>query len=154
MARPRKRHVQGELRFSKRGGKRRGAGRPKKGVRASERHEKRPKLASRFPVHVIVRVEDDVGSLRTAHAYHAIRRALETSKARVDFRAVEISLQRKHIHLVAEAANEIALARGMQSLQISAARHLNAAISKAQRKKRKGRVFVDRYHARILKTPP
>ena len=140
----RKRQVQQEISFRKR---RPGAGRPKKAFGASERHAKRAKLDSRFPVHAIVRVEKDVGSLRTARAFRAMRRAVETSKARTDFRAVEISLQRNHIHLVVEAANEIALARGMQSLQISAARHLNRAL------KRSGRVFVDRYHARILKSP-
>jgi len=154
----RKRHVQQSIRFPDkngqwRGGKRRHAGRPKKGERASERHKKRPALASRYPVHGILRVDKGVGSLRQPHAYHAIRSALEVVKPRDDFRVVEISIQRTHIHLVVEAANEVALARGMQSLQISAARKLNAAVSKQRGRKRIGRVFVDRYHARILETP-
>jgi len=156
--RARKRHIQQTIRFRDkngqlRGGKRPGAGRPKQGPRASERHEKRPQLASRFPVHGILRVEKDVGSLRQPHIYHAIREDLEVVKARSDFRVVEISLQRNHVHLVVEAANAIALARGMQSLQISAARKVNAAISKHRNRERTGRVFVDRYHARILRTP-
>lgn len=151
--RARKRHIQQPLPFPRRGGKRRGAGRPKKGERASERHKKRPALAARFPVHGILRVAKEVGNLRQAHTYHAIREALEVVKARSDFRVVEISLQRNHIHLVVEATNENALARGMQSLQISAARKLNAAISKQRNRKRTGRVFVDRYHARILMSP-
>src|SRR5262247_434373 len=121
MGRARKRHVQQPLPFPKRGGKRTGAGRPKKGPRASERHKTRPSLKARFPVHGILRVEKDVGNLRQAHAYHAIREALEVVKGRSDFRVIEISVQRYHVHLVVEAANEIALARGMQSLQISAA---------------------------------
>jgi REP element-mobilizing transposase RayT len=156
--RARKRHIQQTFQFrdkngQRRGGKRPGAGRPKNGERASERHKKRPALVARYPVHGILRVEQDVGSLRRAHAYHAIRAALDVVKARDDFRVVEISLQRKHIHLIVEAANEVALARGMQSLQISAARKVNAAVSKHRGRKRIGRVFVDRYHARILKTP-
>jgi REP element-mobilizing transposase RayT len=156
--RARKRHIQQTIRSrdkngQRRGGKRPGAGRPKAGVRASERHKKRPALAARFPVHGILRVDQDVGSLRQAHAYHAVREALEVAKARDNFRVVEISLQRNHIHLVVEAANEVALARGMQGLQISAARKLNAAVSKRKGHERMGRVFVDRYHARILKTP-
>jgi len=151
--RARKRHVQQPLPFPKRGGKRPGAGRPKKGARASERHKKRSPLKARFPVHGILRVAKDVGSLRQAHAYHAIREALEVVKARDDFRVVEMSIQRNHVHLVVEAANEMALARGMQSLQISAARKLNAAISEHRGRERTGRVFVDRYHARILTTP-
>jgi REP element-mobilizing transposase RayT len=156
--RARKRHIQQSIRFRDkngqlRGGKRPGAGRPKKGERASERHKKRPTLAARYPVHGILRVAKDVGSLRQPYAYHAIREALEVVKGRDDFRVVEISLQRYHVHLVVEAANEIALARGMQSFQISAARKLNAAISKHRGRERTGRVFVDRYHARILMTP-
>jgi REP-associated tyrosine transposase len=159
--RARKRHIQESIRFPDkngqrrgwRGGKRNGVGRPKKGARASEKHKKRPALVARYPVHGILRVAKDVGNLRQAHAYHAIRAALEVVKARDDFRVVEISLQRNHIHLVVEAANEVALARGMQSLQISAARKLNAAISEHRGRERSGRVFVDRYHARILRTP-
>src|SRR5262249_54179038 len=46
-----------------------------------------------------------------------------------------------------------ALARGMQGLQIAAARYLNAAISIERGWRRTGRAFVDRYHARILRTP-
>jgi REP element-mobilizing transposase RayT len=156
--RARKRHIQQSIRFRDkngqlRGGKRPGAGRPKKGARASERHKKRPALAARYPVHSILRVAKDVGSLRQGYAYHAIREALEVVKRRADFRVVEISIQRYHVHLVVEATNELALARGMQSLQISAARKLNAAISKHRGRGRSGCVFVDRYHARILRTP-
>jgi REP element-mobilizing transposase RayT len=141
------------MRFPKRGGKRDGAGRPKRGPRASERHKKRPPLRAHQPVHVIVRVDPVVGGLRRRRAYQAFRRALQTSLKRTDFRVVQLSLQRQHVHLVVEASNERALARGMQGLQVAAARYLNAAISIERRERRTGRVFVDRYHARILKTP-
>jgi len=151
--RPLKRHVQQALPFKQRGGKRKGAGRPKNGFRASERHTKRPALSPRSPTHVILRVEKEVGSLRRRDAYHAFRRALKTAYQRKYFRVVHVSLQREHIHLVIEAANERALARGMQGLQIAAARYLNAAISRERRRRRTGRVFVDRYHVRILRTP-
>jgi REP element-mobilizing transposase RayT len=151
--RPRKRHVQQEIVFPKRGGKRPGAGRPKKGFRASEKHETRPALRRTEPVHVIARVDRDVGGLRRRRAYHAFRRALETAFARTDFRVIQISLQRDHVHLVVEADDQRALAKGMQGLQIAAARYLNAAISIERGKLRTGRVFVDRYHARILRTP-
>jgi REP element-mobilizing transposase RayT len=139
--------------FKKRGGKRNGAGRPRKNARASERHKKRDKLAARFPVHVNIRVERDVGQLRRRRAYQALQRALRTSLARVDFRIVHMSLQREHVHLVVEASDEMALARGMQGFQVAAARYLNAAVSGERGQTRSGRVFVDRYHPRILKTP-
>ena len=139
--------------FKHRGGKRPGAGRPRKQGRASERHQKRERLAARYPAHVNIRVEKTVGQLRRRRAYQAFRRALRTSLARSDFAVVHVSIQREHIHLIVEAHDEVALAKGMQGLQIAAARYLNGAVSSERGFLRKGRVFVDRYHARILKTP-
>lgn len=137
----------------KRGGFRRGAGRPAKGPRSSERHETRERFSARHPVHVNIRVERDVGQLRRRRAHQAIRRALETTLGKSDFRVVHISLQREHIHLVVEATDAMSLAKGMQGFQISAARRLNAAISREREVERRGQVFADRYHSRTLKTP-
>ena len=50
------------------------------------------------------------------------------------------------LHLVVEADDERALARGMQGLTIRVARGVNRASG------RRGKVFADRYHARALKT--
>jgi REP element-mobilizing transposase RayT len=105
------------------------------------------------PAHAILRVEKDVGTLRRRDAYHAIRVAVRSSLRRRDFRVVHISLQDAHVHLVVEADDERALARGMRGLDIAMARRLNAAISGERRTRRSGRVFSDRYHARILRTP-
>jgi hypothetical protein len=55
----------------------------------------------------------------------------------------------KPSHLLVEAGSRTALARGMQGFEISAAKHLNAAVSKARGRRRRGAVFPDRYHARI-----
>jgi REP element-mobilizing transposase RayT len=137
-----------------RGGKRPGAGRPKKQGRASQPHRRRAKLAGRYPVLVTVRVEKGIGKLRKRRAYQAIRRALRTSLGRTDFSVVHVSIQRTHVHFIVEAHDQMALAKGMQGLQIAAARYLNAAASApGSDERRHGRVFVDRYHARILKTP-
>jgi REP-associated tyrosine transposase len=153
MARARKRHVQQSIEFRTWGGKRRNAGRPKSGFRASEPHKKRPALSARASAHVIIRIEEDVANLRKRRCYHAIRAALGTAYRRQDFRIVHISLQRKHVHLIVEADDERALAKGMQGFQVAAARRINEAISKQRGTTRHGRVFVDRYHARILRTP-
>jgi len=140
--------------FKRRGGKRRGAGRPPKGYRAGSPHEARPVLAERYPVHVTLRVVPAVGSLRRRAAYHAIREATLTAAMHGIIRIIHISIQRTHIHLLVEAKNAQALAVGMQSFQISAARHLNAAVGKMQRgPRRRGTVFPDRYHAEIIKSP-
>jgi REP element-mobilizing transposase RayT len=158
MASARKRHVQLELpkldkNAQRRGGKRDGAGRPAKGERPSERHERRESFKAREPVHVVVRAVEAVGELRGFTAYHALRTAMVSTFKRSDFRIVHISIQRTHVHLIVEAAGRMALARGMQGFEISAARHLNAALSQRTGKGRRGPVFPDRYYVEILRSP-
>ena len=46
-----------------------------------------------------------------------------------------------------EADNNSAMARGMQSFTIRVAKGINSLLG------RKGKVFADRYHARMLRTP-
>src|SRR5215468_8948576 len=140
--------------FTQRGGKRRGAGRPAKGKRSSEPHKERPFLHARYPVHVTLRVIRDVGNLRRRCVYQAVREATLTTAPRENFRIVQLSIQRTHVHLLVEADDKAALASGMQGFQISAAKHLNAAISKGRPgPRRRGAVFPDRYHAEIITSP-
>jgi REP element-mobilizing transposase RayT len=140
--------------FKPRGGKRRGAGRPPKGARAGSPHKTRLDLNARHPVHVTLRVIAAVGSLRRRVTYHAIREATLTTARREHFRIVQLSIQRTHIHLLVEADNKDALAAGLQGFQISAAKHLNAAISKGKPgPRRRGAVFPDRYHAEFITSP-
>jgi len=127
-------------------------GRPKK--HGGVPHVRRPVLSSRHPVHVVLRVVGAVGSLRRRHAYRAVRAATIVVAERDDFRIVHLSLQRTHIHMLVEAADRRALARGMQSFQISAAKQLNRAISKDRPgPRRRGRVFSDRYYAEVITSP-
>jgi len=158
MARPRKRHVQLELpradkNGQRRGGKRTGAGRPTNRERPSERHERREAFKASEPVHVVIRAVAAVGALRGFVTYYALRTAMVTTFKRTDFRIVHISIQREHVHLIIEAASRLALARGMQAFEISAAKHLNASISQRTGKARRGAVFPDRYHVEILRSP-
>ena len=161
MVRVRKRHVQQEL--FRHGGKRKGAGRKPKGSRAGAAHKRRPELKPRFPAHVVLRVTPAVGSLRKRFMYQALRaatiavalRELAYNDVKGAFRIVHISVQRTHVHLLVEADNKLALSRGMQSFQISAAKHINAAYSAKMRltKRRRGSVFPDRFHQEIITTP-
>jgi putative transposase len=140
--------------WKQRGGKRRGAGRPPKGKRAGSPHKARPAHNKRHPVHVVLRVIRAVGNLRRRCVYQAIREATLTTALREDFRIVHLSIQRTHVHLLVEADHKEALARGMQGFQISAAKHLNAAISKGRPgPRRRGVVFPDRYHAEVITSP-
>jgi REP element-mobilizing transposase RayT len=140
--------------FKQRGGKRPRAGRKPKGKRAGSPHKTRPELAARYPVHVVLRVVAAVGNLRRRCAYKAVREATLTTARREDFRIVHVSIQRNHLHLIVEAEGKAALAVGMQGFQISAAKHLNAAISRGKAgQRRRGAVFPDRYHAEIITSP-
>jgi len=140
--------------FKRRGGKRRGAGRPPKGARAGAPHKARPALSARHPVHVVLRVVAAVGNLRRRRLYHAVREATLTAARFGKIRIVHVSLQRTHVHLLVEANGKGALAKGMQGFQISAAKHINAALSKGRPgPRRRGAVFPDRYHAEIITSP-
>ncbi len=131
------------------GGRRAGAGRKAKGPRSSEPHRVRPALSHRHPVRVTARfVAGAVARPRRAAAFRAVRRAIATSLARADFRIVALELRPAAVELVCEAADRIALARGMQGFEVSAARALNRAAG------RRGQVFADRYRSRILVTRP
>ena len=128
-------------------------GRPRK-PRAGSPHKRRPPLSRHCPVHVVLRTVAAVGSLRRRHAYHAIRAATVVTGLRDDFRIVHLSIQRTHLHLIVEASHRRALARGLQGFQISAAKHLNRALSRSEPgARRRGTVFPDRYHAEVLRSP-
>ena len=135
------------------GGKRKGAGRKANGPRPSEKHQTRPRLLASEPVHVILRVARDLGSLRRRDMFQAIRAATLAIALNETFRIVHLSIQGTHLHLICEAENKLCLARGVQGFAISAARHINRAASKRRSEPRTGAVFPDRYHARILKSP-
>src|SRR5262249_30911271 len=137
--------------------RRRGSKRPgpkAKGPRAGSPHRVRPVLQAKHPGHVGLRVVSAVRNLRRRATYKAVREATLTTARREDFRIVHLSIQRNHLHLLVEADHKGALALGMQGFQISAAKHLNAAISETRPgPRRRGPVFPDRYHAEVITTP-
>jgi REP element-mobilizing transposase RayT len=157
MARPRKRHVQQELPFKTWGGKRAGAGRPSKKKRASEGHEERPELRPGSVLLVTTRITEDVlaaiRSLRCADGYHSVRYGLYSIIEREHFRICHISIQWNHLHLIVEADSKDALADGMKGFGVSVAKHLNGSIRDASGRRRRGPVFDDRYHQRLLGGP-
>jgi REP element-mobilizing transposase RayT len=148
--RERKRHIQQSL--FRRGGRRRGAGRKPTGGRAGERHEARPEIRPSNALHVVMRVVPEVGSLRRRKLYKAMRDATITAALREWFRIVHISLQRTHVHLLVEAEDKAALGRGMQGFQVSAARNINTVLGDGVRRRR-GKVFADRYHVEVITSP-
>jgi REP element-mobilizing transposase RayT len=164
MGRPRKRHVQTELSLvrdkngQRRGGFRKNAGRKPNGKRAGSPHKARGFVDARHPQHATLRVSHEVGWLRRMDAYRGLRHALRRVLANPSFRIVHISVQGTHVHVLCEAVDKDALARGLQGFQISAARQLNRIagrraarrLGQATGKPRRGCVFVDRYHVEPL----
>jgi len=147
MRRAKSRVRQGELEFRKWGGRRHGAGRRRTGPRACVPHRAREPLAARHPVHVTVRLNGGLPSLRRDAARGVIERSFRAAGERFGFRLAHYSLQTNHVHLIAEANDENALSRGMQGLLVRIARALNRLWH------RRGSIFSDRYHARQLRTP-
>ena len=136
------------------GGSRAGAGRKPKGEQAGVRHRQRAALASRFPVHVTVKLRKGLPRLRSKREYAALRAAFAAGctgcagAASVGgFRLCHYAVLNDHLHLLVEGRDRQSLTRGLQGLAIRIAKALNKAWG------RRGKVFADRYHDRILKTP-
>jgi REP element-mobilizing transposase RayT len=85
-------------------------------------------------------------SFRRTPVYAALQDAIALAQ-RPGFRVVHFSVQRDHVHLVVEAADNAALSRGMKGLSVRLARAYN------RRQRRRGTVWSGRYHARELTSP-
>src|SRR5882672_12243380 len=142
-----RRWKQTDLVFRTWGGRREGAGRPRKSERKLVPHLARPALNGRHPAQVTLTVGRGVPNLRAELCMAVLRGAFAKGKERFGFRLIHHSVQANHLHLVVEAAGTSSLSRGLQGLSVRIARGLNKALG------RRGRVFADRYHARALATP-
>ena len=131
-------------RRGRRGRKRPG---PKPGPRPAVRHRTRPVHKHWHPLHVTLRAVPGLPSFRAQMLYKALDRALRRTR-REDFRIVEFSVQDNHVHLIVEADDNDALARGMKSFSVRANRLFNIASGR-----KRGRVWGDRYHRVDLTSP-
>ncbi|WP_240475413.1 hypothetical protein [Vulgatibacter incomptus] len=104
-------------------------------------------MASRHPVHVTLRVLDDVWNLRSRRCFRVIEAALFRGSNRLGLRLTHYSVQGNHLHLIVEARDTQALSRGTQGLSVRIARSLNRLMG------RRGKVFADRFHSHVLRTP-
>jgi REP element-mobilizing transposase RayT len=110
-------------------------------------HRARGEWTRPVPLHVTLRMAPHVYNLRSRRSFRVIAAALRVGGERFDVRVIQFSVQGNHIHLVVEAPNRRALARAIQGFSIRVAKGLNRMMG------RSGRVFDDRYHARVLRTP-
>ena len=110
-------------------------------------HLAREKFCKRAPVHTTLRVRSSISNLRNGHCFAAVERALLVARDRLGVRVIHFAVLGNHLHLIVEADSSTALSRAMQGLAIRLAKALNAAL------RRRGAVFADHYHARVLATP-
>jgi putative transposase len=149
VARKRKRHVQLGLDRARKatgqGGWRPGAGRKRKAGSVS--HDTRPAFPGRFPQHVTLRLGDGTPPIAREWLFTKVIRPAIAASKKDTFAVVEFNVLSNHVHLIVEAEDARALARGVQGLAIRIARRVNSAL------KRNGKLFGPRYHARSLRTP-
>ncbi|MFO1030344.1 MAG: hypothetical protein U1F60_04665 [Planctomycetota bacterium] len=97
-----------------------------------------------------LKLQSGLPRLRSRREYAALRAAFAAGCARNlagTFRLCHYAVLNDHLHLLCEAEGRAALSRGLQGLLIRIAKALNKLWS------RRGRVFTDRYHDHVLKTP-
>src|SRR5687767_6067370 len=129
----------------KHGGWRPGAGRPR--GRKKVAHVEREEFKASHPLHVTWRIADGVRALRREAVLEVVRTTLGKHANRDGFRVIEFNVLGNHLHFVVEAAGRKALARGMQGLAVRLARAINKLLG------RSGKLFKERYHARVLTKP-
>jgi putative transposase len=152
MSQPRRRkpRVPRQLTFAERprkDGKPRRKPGPRAKAHGNVRHRTRPDHKRWNPLHVTLRGLAGLPSFRSERLYRAFDVAFRTTR-RADFRIVEFSVQDTHVHMIVEADDNGALARGMKSFSVRANRLFNSAHGRGR-----GRVWGDRYHRRELTCP-
>jgi REP element-mobilizing transposase RayT len=129
------------------GGARKGAGRKRRADGAKDPHIKRERFTARMPVQVTLKMRPDVANLRRKKVFKKVEVALQTGANRDDGKVCDFSVQGDHLHFIVDAANNKALTSVVSSVAIRIAKQVNKLSG------RKGRVFSDRYHARVLRSP-
>jgi REP element-mobilizing transposase RayT len=94
-----------------------------------------------------MRLRGGLPSLRRHRELQTLMRAFGAGSERRGFRLVHYSVQANHLHLLVEARSRERLSRGLQGLAVRIARSLNRLWRLT------GRVFADRYHDHVLRTP-
>lgn len=110
-------------------------------------HRPRERMTGATPAHVTVKLRTGLPTLRSGRCFGVVLGALRGGCLKRGFRIVQFSVQRDHLHMIVEANNRMRLARGMQGFGVRIAKALNKHWG------RKGSVYADRFHSRLLATP-
>jgi REP element-mobilizing transposase RayT len=98
-------------------------------------------------VHVTTRVRAGLPSLRGQLEQVVLLGAFRSGCERFGFRLVHFAVLGSHMHYVVEAGGRRSLTAGLRGLHVRVARRLNRLWG------RRGSVFPDRFHERILRSP-
>ncbi len=98
-------------------------------------------------MHVTLKLVESLPDLRDEDVSWQIEECLAAGKGGERFRLVHYCILTHHLHLIVEAADADALTQGIRGLCVRLARRINRIAG------RSGRVFSDRYFARVLRTP-
>ncbi len=139
--------AQPALPFRTHGGKRAGAGRPRKSDETVP-HASRPIVDARTPVHVTLRMRRGVWNLRSQRGFRRVATALESERKLGLLLVVAFSVQGNHLHLVIEADSTADLSRRMKGFGGRLCKSLNRMMEN-----RHGKVLAERYHAVPLRSP-
>ena len=92
-------------------------------------------------------LKQGLANLRRPVEYRVVRTALRRGSLKPGFRLNQFSVQSNHLDLIVEASDRNFLGRGMCGLGTRLARNLNRLWGL------RGRVFAERYHSVLLRSP-
>ncbi|MFT5287089.1 MAG: REP element-mobilizing transposase RayT [Planctomycetota bacterium] len=96
-------------------------------------------------MHVTVKLQGGIPNLRQKHVIEALECCFSKAKDRFEFELNAYTVMSNHFHFLVYVHSNEALRRGMQGLNIRIARTINRLFD------RKGKVFADRFHARVVR---
>ena len=96
-------------------------------------------------MHVTVKLRGGIPNLRQEHVIEVLERCFSKAKNRFGFELTAYTVMSNHLHFLVFVRSNEALRRGMQGLNIRLARAINRIFN------RKGKVFADRFHARVVR---
>ena len=109
-------------------------------------HRRRELHVRYCPAHLTLRASANLPSLRGERLFANVRASLAAAST-ASFRVCEFSVQTDHLHLIVEADGPQAFRGGVRGLVVRLAKAINRTL------RRRGVVWGDRYHVRLLRTP-
>jgi REP element-mobilizing transposase RayT len=109
-------------------------------------HRVRPTVEGSGGVHVTWKLVDGIPSLRQKRMLQELVRCFRAAKERFGLDLIGYTVMGNHLHLIVGAKSDDSLRRGLQGLGVRLARAVNRTLG------RSGKVFRERFFARVLRT--